>query len=74
MPRPMHGRCAFTVLTKQWNVVATVATAADSVRLPAAVAGLEVIVVNAAIVWYLAMRVRREHRADAARAAAPIVK
>lgn len=41
------GQTNATALTSNLNVVSTVATAADSVKLPLAVAGLSVTVVNA---------------------------
>lgn len=40
------GQSSATVLSKDINRVTTVATAGDSVKLPAAVAGMEVIVIN----------------------------
>lgn len=42
------GQASATALTKQINRVTTVASAADSVKLPAAKAGAEVWVINAA--------------------------
>ena len=42
------GQASATALTKTVNRVATVATAADSVKLPASAAGLVVLVVNGA--------------------------
>lgn len=42
------GQALATPLTRAMNRVTTVATAADSVRLPVAIAGMTVIVINAA--------------------------
>lgn len=42
------GRTGATALTAMLNRVTTVATAADSVLLPVAVAGLEIVAINAA--------------------------
>jgi hypothetical protein len=40
------GRTGAPVLVNGWNRIATVATAADSVQLPAAAAGMEIALVN----------------------------